>query len=96
MEPAALGIQEWSELSQMLTALWMVVLFIVLFAANMIVGHNLVPSYVATGHIPQSWQRVRILFYAAAIACFAIAAYFLFRVIVYAGVLRSFWADYYI
>ena len=96
MEPAALGIQEWSELSRMLTALWMVVLFIVLFAANMIMGHNVLPSYIATRHISQSWQRARVLFYAAAVACFAIAAYFLFRVIVYAGVLRSIWADYYI
>lgn len=96
MEPAPLGIPEWREISSLLTALWMVVLFIVLFAANMIVGHNLIPSFVASRHIPQSWQRLRLFFYAAAIACFAIAVFFLIRTIDLAGVLRSFWADYWI
>ena len=32
MEPAALGATQWSELGSMLFALWMVVIFIVLFA----------------------------------------------------------------
>lgn len=97
MEPAPLGAFEWSELGRLLTALWLVVLFIVLFAANMIVGHNVLPSFVATRHVSQIWHRLRLVFYAAAIACFALAVYFLITVI--GGtkdLLRIFWADFWI
>ena len=96
MEPAPLGALEWSELGSMLFALWMVVIFVVLFAANMIVGHNLLPSFIASRHVPESLQKVRLLFYAAAIACFAIAIYFLISTIQQADVLRRFWPDYWI
>ena len=96
MEPAPLGALQWSELGSMLFALWMVVIFIVLFAANMLVGHNLLPSFIASGHVPESLQKARLLFYAFAIACFAIAMYFLYSTIVQADVLDSFWADYWI
>ena len=96
MAPAPLGALEWSELGSMLFALWMVVIFIVLFAANMLVGHNLLPSFIASRHIPESLQKTRPLFYAAAILCFAIAMYFLVRTIQGASVLSHFWPDYWI
>ena len=96
MEPTPLGALQWSELGSMLFALWMVVIFIVLFAANMLVGHNLLPSFIASGHVPESLQKARLLFYAFAITCFAIAMYFLYSTIVQGDVLSSFWADYWI
>ena len=96
MEPAPIGALQWSELGSMLFALWMVVIFVVLFAANMIVGHNLIPSFVASGHVPQWCQRARLLFYAAAILCFAIAVFFLVSTIQQGDVLRAIWDDYWI
>ncbi len=96
MEPAPLGMAEWSQLSRMLTALWMVVLFVVLFAANMIVGHNLIPSFVESRHIPASWQRARVVFYAAAIICFALAVFFGLQAIDLGRVLLVFWDDFWI
>lgn len=80
----------------MLTALWLVVLCIVLFAGSMLVGHNLIPSFVQSQHIPSVWQKTRPIFYALAILFFALAMFFLYRVVDLAGVLRSFWADYWI
>ena len=59
MEPTPLGAPEWSELGSMLFALWMVVIFIVLFAANMLVGHNMLPSFIASRHVPESLQKAR-------------------------------------
>ncbi len=95
MDPTALGPSEWSEVSKLLINLWFVVLFVVIFATNMLLGHNFIPSLVASGHVPASLQRVRPLFYALAIASFCAAIYFLVQVIDYAGVLRriyeSFW-----
>lgn len=96
MEPAPLNALHWSELGSTLFALWMAVIFIVLFAANMLVGHNLLPSFIATGHVPASLQKTRIAFYAFAIICFAIAAYFLFSMVQQSSVLDSIWPEYWI
>ena len=96
MDPAAIGSPEWREIGKMLTNLWVVVLFVVLFAANVILGHNSIPSLVATGHIPVTWQKTRPVFYALAFVFFGLAVFFLYRVVVFAGVLRDFWPDYWI
>ena len=94
MDPAPIGPASWSEIGQLLTTLWIVVVFIILFAANIILGHNLIPSFVESEHIPRSWQKARVLFYGVAIASFAVAMFFLSRVVELAGVLRNFWPDY--
>ena len=96
MEPAPLTAVHWSELGSALFAMWMVVIFVVLFAANMIVGHNLLPSFIASRHVPESLQKARVLFYAAAIVCFAIAAFFFVSMVQQAGVLETIWPDYWI
>lgn len=96
MDPSALGHIEWAEMGQLLISLWVVVLFIVLFAANIIVGHNFLPSFVMSGHVPQYFHKVRIAFYAFAFICLAIAVFFFIRVVGQADVLKRFWPDYYI
>jgi len=96
VDPAAIGSSEWRELGKMLTSLWVVVLFVVLFATNMLLGHNAIPSLVASGHIPNTWQRTRPALYALAVTSFGVAMFFLYRVVDMAGVLRDFWADYWI
>ena len=96
MDPSALGRAEWSELGSLLTNLWIVLAFVVSFAANMLVGHNLIPSFVATQHISREFQKARPVFYAFAIASFLLALFFLSRVVEFAGVLRDFWPNFYI
>lgn len=96
MDPAALGHIEWAEIGDLLTSLWIVVLFVVLFAANMIVGHNFLPSFVTSGHVPAYMHRVRIAFYGFAFICIAIALFFFVRVVNQADVLKRFWPDYYL
>ncbi len=80
----------------MLSTLWIVVVFIILFAANWILGHNFIPSFVASEHIPRGWQKARVLFYGAAVVSFGLALFFFTRVVGFAGVLQDFWADYWI
>ena len=96
MDPAPLTTAEWSELGALLTNLWIVVAFVVLFAATMIVGHICIPSLVESRHIPDRWDRTRPIFYAVAILSFVLAMVFLARVVDYAGVLRQFWDVYWI
>ena len=96
MDPAALGGSEWSEIGKLLTNLWLVVFFIVIFATNMLLGHNLIPSLHASGHIPDVFQKTRPAFYSLAIVSFGLAMFFLARVVDNAGVFRDFWPDYWI
>ncbi len=96
IDPVAIGTASWSELGSLLRSLWLAVLFIVLFASNMILGHIMIPSFVMSGHIPGSLSKARPILYALAIICFALAMFFITRAIDFAGVLRNFWPDYWI
>lgn len=96
MDPTTLGLAEWNEIGALLRNLWLVVLFVILFAANMILGHNLIPSFVESEHISRSWQKVRIPLYALAIASILLAVFFFIQVVGHADVLRVIWEDYYL
>ena len=97
MDPVTLGPETWASIGDVLSTLWLVVLFIVLFAANMIIGHNLIPSFYASGHIPESLQKSRPIFYALAIISFILALVFLGQVVGDAnGTLRMFWDRFWI
>ena len=96
MDPNAIGPDGWRELGSLLTNLWLVVLFIVLFASNMILGHNMIPSLVASKDIPAIANKTRPVFYLLAIVCFVIAMVFLSVVVDEADVLRRFWDKYWI
>ncbi len=96
IDPLAIGSESWSELGLLLRSLWLTVLFIVLFAANMILGHITIPSFVMSGHIGERWAKLRLPFYILSALSFVIAMFFLSRAIDYAGVLRNFWPDYWI
>ena len=96
MDPTAIGLGEWREIGRLLTQLWVVVLFVVLFAANMLLGHNFIPSLVATQDIPESAQKARPLFYGLALVCLGVAAFFLSLVVDDVGVLRRIWSEYWI
>ena len=96
MDPASIGTPQWTEISSLLIDLWVVVLFVILVAANMLLGHNFIPSLVASGHLPEKVQKTRAAFYGLALIFFGLAIFFLARVVDRASVLRDFWADYWI
>lgn len=83
-------------MGSMLRNLWGIVLFVILFAANMIIGHNFIPSFVQSEHIPRYWNRTRPVFYSLAILSIALAVFFLFRVVMFSRVLRDIWPNYWI
>lgn len=66
MDPGYITTQIWSDLSVVLRFLWLWVLFIVIFAGNMLVAHALIPSLVASEHISPRMNRLRLFFYAGA------------------------------
>lgn len=96
LDPGFIGPASWSELGNLQRSLGLALVFVVLFASNMLIGHNMIPSFIGSHHIGQQWGRVRPIFYAFAIICFALAIFFIGRAADFAGVLRNFWPDYWI
>jgi hypothetical protein len=96
IDPGVIGAASWRELGQLLQSLWLAVLFVVLFASNMILGHIMLPSFVSSGHVPAAWGKTRPVFYLLAVVSFVIAMFFISRATDFAGVLRNFWPDYWI
>ncbi len=96
MDPNAILNPEWTDIGDMLTYLWITVGLIVVFATNILIGHIAIPSLVETEHIPAKLQKARPLFYAAGVAAFGLAMFFLFLAVGEAGVIRRFWASYWI
>tara|TARA_B110000014_G_C19617326_1_gene326498 strand:+ start:101 stop:391 length:291 start_codon:yes stop_codon:yes gene_type:complete len=96
MDPNSLGINEWQQISKLLLSLWMTVIFIIIFAANMLLAHNIIPSLVESKHIPLTLGKIRRPLYLLAIISFAIALFFFSGVIRNAGFLKTFYPDYWI
>ena len=96
MDPATLGSFEWGEIGAFLLNLWIVVLLIVVFAANMLLGHNVIPSLAASQHVPNSVQKVRPLFYVAAVLAFSLAVFMFVQVVDKASVLQIIWDTHWI
>lgn len=96
LNPGFIDPASWRELGQLQQSLGFAVLFVVLFASNMLIGHNMIPSFIGSHHISESWGRTRPVFYAFAIIFISLAAFFISRAIDHAGVLRDFWPDYWI
>ena len=97
MVPEPIGSATWGEIGETLTTLWIVVMLVVLLAANVLIGHNAIPSLVASGHFSRTWQKARAIFYGLAIISFGSALFFLARVVSLTnGTLRMFWEDFWI
>ena len=96
MDPAPIGPASWAELGIMLRSLWLAVLFIVLFASDMILGHIMIPSFVMSGHVPAGMSKLRLPLYAVSVICFVVAMFFISQAIIHARVLRDIWPDYWI
>ena len=96
LDPGTITSASWSELGSLLRSMWLAVFFVVLFASNMLLGHNMIPSFIASGHIGKSWGKARPVLYGGAVVSLAVAAFFIGRAADSASVLRNFWPDYWI
>ena len=67
-------------------------LFIIIFAANMLVGHNAIPSLVKSHHLPASVSKLRPPIYVVALISFVAAMYFV--ITAFAGGLEAIRAIY--
>ena len=96
MEPSVITSANWADLGHLLSTLWGVVALIVFFAANLLIGHVWVPSFVKSGHIPASLNKIRPMFYLTAVASFTGAIVMLGFAAKHAGVLHQIFERYWI
>ena len=96
MDPAFLTNFEWTEIGKTLTLLWVFLLLIILFAANLILAHTFIPSLVSTGHLPERILRLRSPLYVAAILFFGVAMYVLALASDRAHIIEDIWPRWYL
>ena len=96
MDPAFLTNFEWTELGKTITLLWVFLLLIVLFAANLILAHVFIPSLVSTGHLPERILRLRNPLYGVAILFFGVAMYVIALASDRAHIVEDIWPRWYL
>ncbi len=96
MDPATLSNAEWTGIANMLTNLWVMFLFIIVIGSLYLVAHAGIPSLVASHHLPQSAQRLRIPLYVLLFVSIALYAYFLAMTIIESRVIADIFDTYWI
>ena len=96
MDPSSLANPEWSDISSLLTNLWLGLASVVLLSVNLVIGHIVIPSLVYSFHLPLIMQKARSIFYLLAVAFLGAAVVFAFKAISALDVIGRFWNDYWI
>lgn len=96
MDPDFITRADWSNIGDFLLGLLFVPGLAIFFAINMLVAHALIPSLVASGHIPEDFNKARPVFYTIAFAAFAgIVSYVIFVALIaddsWGGIYSRWW-----
>ena len=76
MDPNYISVAAWQHVSTFVTNIWLFVICMVIFASNMLIGHNAIPSLIKSQHISSSLNKVRVPFYGVSVVAFVAAIYF--------------------
>jgi len=76
MDPSYISTEYWAEIKIFTSNMGLFVLCMIIFAANMLVGHNAIPSLIASHHLPRSLNKLRPPIYVVAVVAFIAAIYF--------------------
>lgn len=89
MQPTFIDAAQWGQLVGLIHYLFLFVLSVIVFAFSLLMGHALIPSLVATNHLPRGVQRVRPLFYLMALLALGGIGFFLWNAANHLGLLRD-------
>ena len=97
IDPNYISAAVWADIKIFTYNIKFFVLFMIIFAANMLVCHNAIPSLVKSHHVPASLSKLRPPLYLVAVVSFAAAIYFV--VIAFGGgldAIRAIYPDFWI
>ena len=92
IDPNYINSAIWADIKIFTQNIKFFVLFIIIFAANMLVGHNAIPSLVKSHQLPASVSKLRPPIYVVALISFVAAMYFV--ITAFAGGLEAIRAIY--
>lgn len=67
VDPNFITTEQWETLGTLTTTLWLNIMFAIVIAFDYMIAHAVIPSLVASGHLPPGTNRIRPLFYAISI-----------------------------
>ena len=97
IDPNYISAAVWADIKIFTHNMKFFVLFIIIFAGNMLIGHNAIPSLVKSRHLPASLSKLRPPLYLFAVVSFGAAIYFV--VTAFAGgldAIRAIYPDFWI
>ncbi len=97
IDPNYISAAVWADIKIFTHNMKFFVLFIIIFAGNMLIGHNAIPSLVKSRHLPASLSKLRAPLYLFAVVSFVAAIYFV--VTAFAGgldAIRAIYPDFWI
>ena len=68
MDPNFITSADWSDIGDFLLGLLFIPGLAILFALSILVAHGIIPSLVASGHLPQDYEKARPVFYTIGLA----------------------------
>jgi hypothetical protein len=95
-DPAFLSSEIWSNIAQYLHAIFLYLVFIIVFAFTMLLAHAIIPSLLATKHIRPEVQRLRPLMYLFSLIPLGLAGFFIFRATETARIIEKFYMRWWI
>jgi len=87
VDPRTISGADWPGIEALVLFLWIVVVFNVTLAFFMLLAHAVVPSLIATAHIPRGLRNIRPVLTIGALVAFAGTAYALLNWLGVLGVL---------
>ena len=76
IDPNYINAAIWADIKIFTQNIKYFVVFMILFAANMLIGHNAIPSMVKSHHVPAMASKLRPPLYVIAVGSFVLAMYF--------------------
>ena len=95
MDPNAPNHVDWRATSHLLRWLWLIMIFAAGFATHLVLAHAIIPSLLATGHIPdglrEKVRKARGPLYITAIIILGTIAFWFAKATDGAHEMRNFW-----
>lgn len=86
-DPQMIEALQWAKLGAFVHWLWIYLSSIIVFGFSLLTAQAIIPSLVTSGHLPEKFQRVRLMLYLVALAAFGVALAFLARAVAEANII---------
>ena len=91
MDPEILTSRDWSNIGGLLRILWLYVIFVLGIVTNILLAQAIIPSLVATHHLPERALQLRPLLFGVPLVAFLLAVASMIVVVGRADVIPDFY-----